>query len=89
MKFQNPSMHGSEVMLCIKKRNGRTDTRMDGRTHAQTSQKQYAPPTSSKMGHYKIDINLLITQFVLRFFFILFRIVANRRPGKYKTSLVS
>ena len=26
MKFQNPSMHGSEVMLCIKKRNGRTDT---------------------------------------------------------------
>ena len=23
MKFQNPSMHGSEVMLYIKKRNGR------------------------------------------------------------------
>ena len=25
MKFQNPSMYGLEVMLCIKKRNGRTD----------------------------------------------------------------
>ena len=29
---------------------GRTDGWMDGRTHAQTSQKQYAPPTSSKLG---------------------------------------
>ena len=34
MKFQNPIIHSSEVMLCIKKRNGRTD--------AQTFQKQYA-----------------------------------------------
>ena len=25
MKFQNPCIHGSEVMLCIAKRNGRTD----------------------------------------------------------------
>ena len=33
MKFQNPSMHGSEVMLCIKKRNGRTHGRTDGRMH--------------------------------------------------------
>ena len=41
IKFENPSMHGSEVMLCIKTRNGRTD--------AQTSQKQYVPPTSSKL----------------------------------------
>ena len=46
MKFQNPSMHGSEVMLSTKKCNGR----MQGRTDAQTSQKQYAPPTSSKLG---------------------------------------
>ena len=30
MKFQNPSMHGSAVMLCIKKR---TDGRMDVRTN--------------------------------------------------------
>ena len=50
MKFQNPSMYGLEVMLCIKKRNGRTDVWTEGRTHAQTSQKQYAPPTSSKLG---------------------------------------
>ena len=27
MKFQNPSMHCSEVMLCIKKRNARTHGR--------------------------------------------------------------
>ena len=33
MKFQNPSMYGLEVMLCIKKRNGRTHGRTDGRTH--------------------------------------------------------
>ena len=39
-------MHGSEVMLYIKKRNGRTD----GHMHAQTSQNQYAPPTSSMLG---------------------------------------
>ena len=44
MKFQNPSMHGSEVMLCIKKRNRRR--------HACT--KQYAPPTSS-VGAIKIE----------------------------------
>ena len=25
VKFQNPSIHGSEVMLCIKKHNGQTD----------------------------------------------------------------
>ena len=31
MKFQNPSMYGLEVMLCIKKRNGRTDARTDPR----------------------------------------------------------
>ena len=41
----------------------------------------------------KIDINLLITQFVLRFFLLLFFIIAGivtiRRPGKYKMSLVS
>ena len=34
MKFQNPSMHGSEDMACIKKR--------DGWTHGWTTQKQYA-----------------------------------------------
>ena len=33
MKFQNPRMYGLEVMLCIKKRNGRTH----GRTHARTN----------------------------------------------------
>ena len=32
MKFQNPSMHGSEVILCIKK-DAQTDGRTDARTH--------------------------------------------------------
>ena len=32
MKFQNSSIHGSKVMLCIKKRDERTDERKDGRT---------------------------------------------------------
>ena len=35
--YENPSMHGSEVMLCIKKRNGWTDARTDTRTHARTN----------------------------------------------------
>ena len=30
MKFQNHSMHGSKDMVCIKKRDGRTDGHMDG-----------------------------------------------------------
>ena len=62
MKFQNSSIHGFKVMLCIKKRDGRTDRRTDGRTDGRTNgwtegrtdgrttQKQYAPPTSLKLG---------------------------------------
>ena len=50
MKFQNSSIHGFKVMLCIKKRGERTDGRKDGRTDGQTTQKQYAPPTSLKLG---------------------------------------
>ena len=46
MKFQNSSIHGSKVMLCIKK----SDERTDGRTDGRTTQKQYAPPTSLKLG---------------------------------------
>ena len=46
MKFQNSSSHGFKVMLCIKKRDEQTDGRTDGRT----TQKQYAPPTSLKLG---------------------------------------
>ena len=33
MKFQNPSMHCSEVLLGIKKRNGRMDAWTDAHTH--------------------------------------------------------
>ena len=46
MKFQNSSIHGFKVMLCIKKRDERTEGRTDGRT----TQKQYAPLTSLKLG---------------------------------------
>ena len=52
MKFQNSSMQGSEVMLCIKikKHNARMHGRTDGRTDGRTNQKQYAPPTYLKLG---------------------------------------
>ena len=50
MKFQNSSIHGFKVMLCIKKRDERTDGRTEGRTDGRTTQKQYAPPTSLKLG---------------------------------------
>ena len=50
MKFQNSSIHGFKVMLCIKKRDERTDGQKDGRTDGRTTQKQYAPPTSLKLG---------------------------------------
>ena len=54
MKFQNSSIHGFKVMLCNKKRDertdGRTDGRKEGRTDGRTTQKQYAPPTSLKLG---------------------------------------
>ena len=43
MKFQNSSMHGSKVMLCIKKR----DERTDGRTN---NPEAICPPTSLKLG---------------------------------------
>ena len=54
MKFQNSSIHGFKVMLCIKKpderTDGRTEGRTDGWTDGRTTQKQYAPPTSLKLG---------------------------------------
>ena len=52
-KFQNGSMHVSKVMLCIIKRDERTNRRTDGRTDGRTNQKQYAPPTSPNWGHKK------------------------------------
>ena len=36
MKFQNSSIHGFKVMLCIKKHDERTDGRMDGWTEGRT-----------------------------------------------------
>ena len=37
MKFQDPCMHGLKVMLCIKKRNGRTHTRTDAHKDGRTN----------------------------------------------------
>ena len=34
-EISNSSIHGSKVMLCIKKRDERTDGRMEGRTDEQ------------------------------------------------------
>ena len=42
MKYQDPSMYNSNVTGGIKKRDAGKDE--------QTSQKQYAPPTFSKLG---------------------------------------
>ena len=50
MKFQNSSIHGFKVMLCIKKSDERTDGRTDRWTDGRTTQKQYDPPTSLKLG---------------------------------------
>ena len=36
MKFQNSSIHGFKVMLCIKKRDERTDGRTDGLKEGRT-----------------------------------------------------
>ena len=36
MKFQNSSIHGFKVMLCIKKRDERMDGRTEGRTEGRT-----------------------------------------------------
>ena len=38
MKFQNSSIHGFKVMLCIKKRDERTDGLTDGRTDGRTDE---------------------------------------------------
>ena len=55
MEFQNPGMHGSGVMLCIKKRNGRTHRRTDWRTHKRPI---ICPPNFFEVGGI---INSLIT----------------------------
>ena len=51
MKFQNSSIHGFKLCYASKSvTNGRTDGLKDGQTDGRTTQKQYAPPTSLKLG---------------------------------------
>ena len=46
MKFQNSSIHGFKVMLCIKKRDQRTDGRKDGRTDGRTNNPEAICPSN-------------------------------------------
>ena len=46
MKFQNSSIHGFKVMLCIKKHDERTDGRMDGRTDRRTNNPEAICPSN-------------------------------------------
>ena len=50
MKFQNSSIHGSKVMLCIKKHDERTDGRKDGRTNNPEAICPPPPPTLKEVG---------------------------------------
>ena len=71
MKFQNPSMHGSEVMLWIKKRNGQ----MDGWMHARTIVPEAICPSNFfkvggiKKGHNLAKILWMITNIELDLYF--------------------
>ena len=46
MKFQNSSIHGFKVMLCIKKRDEWTEGRTDGRTHGPTNNPEAICPSN-------------------------------------------
>ena len=47
MKFQNSSIHGFKVMLCIiSVTNGRTDGRKDGRTDGRTNNPEAICPSN-------------------------------------------
>ena len=46
MKFQNSSIHVFKVMLCIKKRDERTDGRKDGRTDGRTNNPEAICPSN-------------------------------------------
>ena len=74
-KFQNSSIHGSKVPLCIKKHDERTDGR--------TTQKQYAPPPQllgswgHKKGHNSAKILWIITNMELDLYFTMIYPSAN------------
>ena len=46
MKFQNSSIHGFKVMLCIKKRDERTDGRTEGWTDGRTNNPEAICPSN-------------------------------------------
>ena len=56
MKFQNSSIHGFKVMLCIKKRDERTDGRKDGRTDRRMNNPEAICPSNFfEVGGIKIQ----------------------------------
>ena len=76
MKFQNPSMYGLEVMLCIKKRNGRTD----GRTHARTNVPEAICPSNFfEVGGIKTVGGVKGTRYLLK--------IRNHAPRKVENSV--
>ena len=46
MKFQNSSIHGFKVTLCIKTHDERTDGRKDGRTDGRTNNPEAICPSN-------------------------------------------
>ena len=63
MKFQNSSIHGFKVMLCIKKRDERTDGRTHGRTDAWTDGRTNNPEAICPSNFFEVGgikkINIL------------------------------
>ena len=46
MKFQNSSIHGFKVMLCIKERDEQTDGRTEGQTDGRTDDPEAICPSN-------------------------------------------
>ena len=70
MKFQNSSIHGFKVMLCIKKRDERTDGRKDGRTDGRTNNPEAICPSNffevgGIINHYNKQRRVLITNSIV------------------------
>ena len=66
-KFQNSSIHGSKVMLCIKKREEWMEGRMDGRTDGWTNNPEATCPSNFFEVGGIITYTLLDNSFIMLF----------------------
>ena len=66
-KFQNSSIHGSEVMLYIKKRDEQTDRRADGRTDGRTNNPE---AICYRLGYCHLHMNVRPQFLYVRYFYI-------------------